>query len=299
MRHYVKRALFTASPALGSKSVALWDSLAPVLQGRFSARGTAKYIIRGLCPGIGGAFTYFGTRVYFPRGSAIFQSACEQEIYEQEVTEWLCRLVEPGTTFLDIGANIGLTSIPVLRRVPESRVLSFEPSPNSLPYLERTRAESDVAARWEVLGKAAGSDLGVVRFCVASPRHGVFDGLLDTQRAAGLSHAIDVPMTTVDAEWRRLGSPAVACMKIDVEGAETLVLAGSKALIAQERPRIVLEWKRENLAAYSVPTEELLTYANARDYEVLAFPGLSPVTGPRLLEIHMLRTEMFLLAPKG
>jgi FkbM family methyltransferase len=178
-------------------------------------------------------------------------------------------------------------------------VLSFEPSPNSLPYLQRTRAEADVADRWDVLGKAAGSESGLVRFSVASPRYSVLDGLQDTQRAAGLSHAIEVPMTTVDVEWRRLGSPAVSCIKVDVEGAETQVLAGSEALIAQERPRIVLEWNRENLAAHRVSTDELLKYANERDYDVLAFPGLSPVTGPSLLEIHMLRTEMFLLAPKS
>src|SRR2546426_12926 len=81
-----------------------------------------------------GRFTYYRTRVYFPKGSTIFRWSCEQGgIYEPEVTAWLCRLAQPGKTFVDVGANIGLTSIPVLETVCHARVISFEPSPGSLP----------------------------------------------------------------------------------------------------------------------------------------------------------------------
>src|SRR6185503_3121376 len=241
IRKGIKSALFAASPVLGNKCTALWDSLAPVIQGRFSVSRAAKYVVLGLCPGVGGKFTYFGTRAYFPKGSAIFQSACEQGIYEPDVTQWLCRLVEPGTLFIDIGANIGLTSIPVLREVQNCRVLSFEPSPNSLPYLQRTHSESVFRDRWEVLGKAAGDGARAAQFCVAAPRYAGLDGLRDTQRAEQLQ-SVEVPVTTVDAEWQRLGSPRVSCIKIDVEGAESLVLAGSEEIVRRERPRILLEW---------------------------------------------------------
>src|ERR1043165_8900521 len=110
-----------------------------------------KYLRFGMCPGLAGRFSYFGTRVYFPKGSVIFRRTCETGVYEPEVTGWLCRLAQSGKLFIDVGANIGLMSIPVLRTVQTARVLSFEPSPTSLQYLERTWRESEFRDRWEVV----------------------------------------------------------------------------------------------------------------------------------------------------
>ena len=296
-RRVVKNSLFAVSPAVGHECAAVWDFVTSVLDGRFSVTSATRYMVRGLFPVVGGKFTYFGTRTYFPRGSSIFQSACQDDIYERDVTAWLCHLVEPESLFIDVGANIGLTSIPVLREVPTSRVLSFEPSPNSLPYLQRTRRECAFQDRWDVLGKAAGDSEGTVQFCIADPRYGALDGLKDTRRGGEL-HAVHVPVTTLDTEWRRLGSPRVSCLKIDVEGAEALVLAGAEGIVSHERPYVLLEWHRVNLAAHGIDVGALLSYANSHDYDVVAFPSLVRVAAVHLLEIHMLQTEMFLLVPR-
>jgi FkbM family methyltransferase len=47
-------------------------------------------------------------------------------------------MAKPDTTVFDVGANIGLMAIPLLTHVPECRVISFEPSENSVPYLRKT-----------------------------------------------------------------------------------------------------------------------------------------------------------------
>lgn len=295
IRKAIRHSLFAISPSLGEKCAAMWDSLAPVFSGQLSLRGSMKYLVLGLCPGVGGRFTYFGTRVHFPLGSAMFLKVCEQDVYEADVTACLCRLVRPRTLFIDIGANIGLTSVPVLREVPSAQVLSFEPSPNSLQYLNRTRRESPFDGRWEIVGKAAADRAGVAQFSVVVPRYSAMDGLRDTGRA-GKSSTVQVPVTTVDAEWQRLGSPSVSCIKIDVEGAEAQVLAGSEALITRERPSIVLEWNRTNLNAHRVDVGSLLQYAESHDYHVIALPDLVEVSELSSLEHHMISTEMFLLA---
>jgi FkbM family methyltransferase len=297
VRRAIRDSLLDAFPRLGAQCVRFWDGVSPVVNRRMPLNASIKYLLWGFCPGLAGKFKYFGTRVYFPKGSAIFRMACEKGTYEPDVTEWLCRLVRTDTLFIDVGANIGLTSIPVLRAVQGSRVLSFEPSPNSLPYLERTRRESEFERRWSIVPGAAAESEGIAQFYVATPEYGAWDGFQDTKQAGKLA-ALEVPQTTLDAQWRRLGCPSVSCIKIDVEGAETKVLRGADEVITRERPYVLLEWSQVNLAPHGTEIGALLEYARSRNYDVVAFPSLSPVTGVRVLELHMLQTEMFLLVPR-
>src|SRR5712691_12881150 len=97
-------------------------------------RGRIKWWLHTYVPGLAGWFWYYGTRVYFPRRALIFDLVCAEGIYEADLTRVILSLVRPGSWYFDLGANIGLMSVPVVASAPESRVLSFEPSPNSLPY---------------------------------------------------------------------------------------------------------------------------------------------------------------------
>jgi FkbM family methyltransferase len=217
-----------------------------------------------------------------------------RKVYEREITAWLCRLAQPDKTFVDIGANIGLTSIPVLQTVCNASAISFEPSPSSLPYLMRTRQKSRFRERWEVVPKAAGDSIERVQFCAAAPHYAAFDGSCDTGRG-GEKDQVEILQTTVDTEWRRLGCPPVSLMKIDVEGAESRVLDGSHALIQKERPYIVIEWNR---APYKIDPGFLVEYAISHEYEILSLPNLNAITSNYLLDVHMLHTESYLLVPK-
>src|SRR5437667_387294 len=105
-------------------------------------RKRLKYWFYGSFPGVAGSFPYYGTRVRFPKGSLGFRAACEQGIFEADNIRFLQTLVKPNTTYFDVGANIGLMAIPILRACPNCSVVSFDPSPNSLPYLKRTISES-------------------------------------------------------------------------------------------------------------------------------------------------------------
>jgi FkbM family methyltransferase len=297
IREAAKKALHMLSPALEAKCADLWDALQPIIRRRMTLRNGTKYIVRGLCPGLGGKFTYYGTKVYFPKASFVFRMACEKTVWEPEATKWLCNSVGPQKLFIDVGANIGLMSIPVLRVVRNSRVISFEPSPNSASYLKRTWRDSGMHDRWEIITKAAGDSVGTVRFYIASPRSGAWDGLRDTG-LAGERRFVEVSQTTIDAEWLRLGCPSVSCIKIDVEGAESKVLKGAEQLIRRERPQILLEWSKVNLVVHEIQPSFLLDYANSEGYQVSTFPNLQPVTGTHDLEFEMLHTEAFLLIPR-
>src|SRR5262249_50099124 len=113
-----------------------------------SFRGIAKKWIYGHCPGLSGAFPYFGTRVFFPKNAFIFKIVCSEGIYEHELLRQIEGVLRPGSWYFDVGANVGLMSVPVLSMRNDVRVLSIEASPNSHPYLHKTWSESPWKDRW-------------------------------------------------------------------------------------------------------------------------------------------------------
>jgi FkbM family methyltransferase len=261
-------------------------------------RKLLKRWLYGFCPGVAGSFPYFGTSVYFPKGSLSFLEACEQGIFETENVRLLQGLVHPGTWFIDVGANIGLMSAPVLQHVGDARVLALEPSPNVLTYLERTIAGSPYATRWTLVPKAAADFLGHVKFSLSAQENSLFDGIRNTRRVPS-AREVEVEVTTIDEEWKGIGSPVISAIKIDVEGAELGALRGSMECLRVNRPAVLLEWNAKNLAAYGCLPETLLSFAIAEGFRLLSLPYLVEVSDETQLRLHMLRTESFLLCPQG
>jgi FkbM family methyltransferase len=261
-------------------------------------RQRLKHWLYGYCPGFAGTFPYFAKRVHFPKGSLSFKAACEQGIFEADNVRLLQALTRPETCMFDVGTNIGLMAIPVLQAQPQSRVISFEPSPNVLDSLRRTVAGSDYQNRWTLIEKAVGAESGKVAFSLSDQANSLFDGIRPTDRVASIRQ-IEVELTTLDDTWRALGSPKVSVIKIDVEGGELDVLLGARECLKQERPSVLVEWNRQNLTAYSCAPELLITFVKEASYKILSVPSLAEVGCKTVLAAHMAFTENFLLIADG
>lgn len=259
-------------------------------------RGQAKYWLYGSAPLYRGWFPYYGHRVFFPRRSVQLPMACDQGIYEESTVRLISNLAAPQTTFIDVGANIGLLSLPILENCPDVSVLSLEASPDTLSYLTRTNVASRHHSRWRVIGAAAGKAAGTATFWSSTVDNGAFDGFKDTGRG-GNKQAIEVSVNTLDEIWSDAGNPSVSVIKIDVEGAELDVLEGAKKLLASQRPAVVLEWSGLNLAAYKLAPEALLTTCQAIGYKPYSHPAMCLIDSAALLNAAMAQTETFLLLP--
>src|SRR5882724_11570282 len=189
-------------------------------------RKRLKYWLYGQCPGLAGSFRYYGTQVHFPKVSMSFRAACEQAIFEADNVRLLQNLVKPNTTYFDIGANVGLMAIPILHGCSNCLVVSFEPSPNTLPYLQRTASESSFKNRWVIIPRALSDTQGQAEFYLASKEMSMCDGLRDTRRVT-VARTVPVEVSTLDAEWSTLGRPVVSVIKCDVEGNELAILKGA------------------------------------------------------------------------
>jgi FkbM family methyltransferase len=257
-------------------------------------RTLAKYWLYNSVPGFRGRFPYFGTRICFPKDALLLYAVCDQGIFEADIVQRMLTLARPQSTVIDVGANLGLMSVPVLQACASCRVVSFEPSPSSLPYLERTAADSAYRDRWMVVGKAVGDSAAELDFVVGSPRDALYEGFRSGDRIAG-GRIIKVPVTTLDEEWRRWGEPDVSLIKIDVEGGEAAVMNGATALLERRHPAILVEWYAQYLARFDTRPDELLRIAERHHYRIFTVPAGVPVDDERALQAQMIGCQNFML----
>jgi FkbM family methyltransferase len=245
---------------------------------------------------LAGRVPFHGVTVYTPPGSLALWVICADGGFEPEIVRRLVAFTRPGTTLFDVGANAGLMAIPVLRAVAGSRVVSFEPSPTSLPWLTRTAAESEFADRWTIVAKALSNAPGEADFTVGGSRDAFYEGFRSGDRIAG-GRSVRVPVATLDAEWTALGRPEVSVVKIDVEGAEGQVLDGGMELFTAARPVTLVEWHEAYLRRYDTPFERLLTFAARARYRIFTIPAGIPVDDAATLRVQGVHCDNFLLLP--
>ena len=142
----------------------------------------------------------------------------------------LALLLQPGDTFLDIGANAGLYSVVLgrMRQVwPQVAFHAFEVNPQTARRLRATLAGSGV----EVHGHGLSDRNGNIAF-----RTAVTSGLFRAADAAPGAATTLLPVRRLD-DCGIAGDTLV--MKIDVEGHEYQVLDGASALFAARRVKAV------------------------------------------------------------
>ena len=148
---------------------------------------------------------------------------------------------QQGWTVVDVGANIGAFSVWAAANMGSSgRLLAIEPNPVSFRELRRSLDELTVDAA--AFAVACGDVEGEVTLHF-QPGYTVSSSL--TSFAAGTESAT-VPMRRLDALLGETGISHVDLLKIDVEGAEELVLRGAGEALSRI-DRVVLETTHDDI----------------------------------------------------
>lgn len=152
--------------------------------------------------------------------------------------------LQRGMTVWDVGANVGLYTLPSARAVgPTGRVYAFEPMPRNLGLLRRHLAINRLS-NVEIYGVGVGDTGGILRMA---------EGDSPSEFHADPAGRWQVPAVTVDDWLAASGSPSPDVVKIDVEGSEGAVLRGGARTFTAYRPPIYLalhgELQRRECAA--------------------------------------------------
>lgn len=171
-----------------------------------------------------------------------------RELYEPELT-YLAQFLRPGETLVDAGANCGLFTVAGARIVgPNGRVLAFEPGPTVLPMLGRN-VDQNGLSNVTIHRLGLGAEAGKVR--LYQHPHGASSATLGCVPGSD-TPSVEIEIDTLDATLARLGVERVHTIKMDVEGAEELILRGASGLLAKQRPRILFEINPEAIQNLSL-----------------------------------------------
>jgi FkbM family methyltransferase len=181
--------------------------------------------------------------------------------------------VEPGSTVVDVGANIGFFALRFGRWVgPAGRVVAIEPEARNVAALRRRISRARLDGVVECTHAAAADQPGQVRLAV-NPVHPGDHHISDNGEAVPSVKLDDL----VAGDNRRL-----ALIKIDVQGAESMVLAGARRAIEVHLPAIFIELDNHALERFGSSAEELIETLAALGYRghKLARRGVGPVEAP-------------------
>ena len=164
-----------------------------------------------------------------------------------------------GSTILDIGANVGLTTMLAYSVTPQARIISVEPSSAYEYLVESARVNGLV-------------NHTAVRCCI-----GDYDGEVFFAPAAGnlsASHMLDretaggirCPVKRVDTLIKELDLDRLDLIKIDVEGHETSVLDGMQETDRRFEPLVFMEFNAYALTANADVSPRHLLHRILSDY---------------------------------
>ncbi|CAN5118617.1 FkbM family methyltransferase [soil metagenome] len=211
----------------------------------------------------------------------------------------LDRLVKPGDVVVDVGANIGLYALKAARLVgADGRVVALEPGAEAYAHLSANLAMN--AFPWARAVKLAASDNDgeAVLHHVPLGRDPQAFSLIANARAV---EGETVATLTLDTLATREGLDRIDLIKIDVEGAEPLVIAGATRVLAHQRPAVLFECNAYiNAGGSGAAAGEAWTLLAAANYRFFRLIGdrFEPIASPpaafcNVLAVHAERQPPF------
>ena len=201
-----------------------------------------------------------------------------REYYESELG-YLEQILSPGMTFVDAGACYGIYSLAASKIVgPEGRVLAFEPASRVFSVLERNVALSHLqnarAHRVALTDKPG-------RAWLYHHANVGCDSLGRDHTFTEKKEEIDTEM--LDHMLRGDSAGPVHVIKMDVQGAEELVLRGAASTIKTQHPVVIFEVYPEGAAALGLSLYGAWDFLDRAGYEFFVVNGsgaLQPETSP-------------------
>lgn len=207
------------------------------------------------------------------------------DAYEAETTPLYFDLARRSRVTVDVGANVGYHTLLAAHANPAGRVVAFEPHPDLFRRLRRN-VELNAVTNVQCHDVAAGDRTGEA--VLRSPTSDLpITSSLTTVPGAAYTTTRTVKVVELDDILRETG---VDLLKIDVEGAEPMVLGGMRGTLDRHRPAIVCE-----VISYAGTAEALHDLLDPFGYAYYHLTPGGPVRRERI--VGHLEWRNYLMAP--
>jgi FkbM family methyltransferase len=244
----------------------------------------------------------FGARFHGALPDAIHTYLLFFGVWEPVITAYIRSVLRPGDTVIDIGANVGAHTLLAAHLVgPTGQVHAIEASPSIFRRLQANLAANGV------------HNVTAYNFAASDHDGTVTVFLHDEWNAGGTTimpgHAAEI---TAHAEAMVKARPVpdivprealrkARLVKIDVKGAEWLVLRGMREILPQMAPDVqfILEANAESLATFGMSIADLLAFFREYGFEAFeidnAYGGAFYIDPPPLSLQPLTNTERSLM----
>ncbi|WP_172783414.1 MULTISPECIES: FkbM family methyltransferase [Bradyrhizobium] len=209
----------------------------------------------------------------------------EQETWFEKETAFLASWLKPGMSALDIGANLGVYSLPMARRLaPHGQVFAYEPASEPRRLLALGKAKNE-ASNLHIIAAALSDGEREGRLVLGASSE------LNSLQGSGPTESIQI--TSLDAEQRSRHWGPIDFVKMDAEGEEERILAGAKGFFSERSPLVMFEIK-----AGDKQNDRLPAAFASMGFDIYRLIGGAPVLVPVKLGEPLDPYELNLFAAK-
>lgn len=209
-----------------------------------------------------------GQRLQVDLSSTIGRSILLRGRYEPLVEAVLRSVLEPGDAFVDVGANVGYFAVIASPLVGAAgSVHCFEPN-SAVAALLLESVERNGLANVLVEQRALWSRTARQRLHVE--RNSAISFLEPGEAPIAGSEVAAVRLDDYLVQHARM---RVSLIKLDIEGAELHALRGAEALLARQKPVLIVEAQDWCLRRYGQDLPDLFGYLEAQGYSAYDLHG--------------------------
>jgi len=185
-------------------------------------------------------------------------------VHEKSTTKLFKKIIKEGDVVVDVGANIGYFTLLAARLVgPKGKVFSFEPEPLNFRYLtkniELNNYSQVFAYQMAVSNKNGKTKLYLCDYDSGHHTINKYEGVKAYSRGRPTrKHSVEIETVVLD-DFLKEKTNHIDVVKIDVEGAELLVIKGMEEILKKNRNiKILLEFFPLLLRKMESSPEELI-----------------------------------------
>jgi len=221
----------------------------------------------------------------------------ESSLYQPDTCKLLKGFIinKESPSFIDIGCNIGLISLYMIKNVPGIKIYAFDPGPHQSGLFRRSITKNNLGNQIELFELALSNIDGEADFYIHKSENAPGDGFIDTERY-GKTSKILVKSNKLDTWWIKHSKPYIDLIKIDTEGAELWVLEGAAELINECRPVIVTEISKLNYKKYPYSAKDVYDKIVTYRYKVYT-ETMQLVTAENLVLLQNSAIENYVCIP--
>jgi FkbM family methyltransferase len=213
--------------------------------------------------------------------------------YEPNEFCLLSKILKPGMTFVDVGANMGLYTLFAARRVGVSGcVLAIEPSSREMETLKgnvEINALNNVRVRQVALSDRASE----VELLVARAQNSGHNTLGAFGYNTPLDHREKTRTQSLDEIVQEERLSKIDVIKMDIEGAELSALRGAVNTLRRDHPLLLLELADRLLQHQNASSAEVLSLLSQHGYRTFGFDSGTGLPSP-LARQHYFDSENIL-----